>query len=372
MEAYLGYVNFTLNSGKPQELNLKNVYESIDPKSIVYPRNAFIKSFTIEQIEVCSSSRGCTPKVFNQSKKQNNYLTVYKNGGRSIKTNKAQNISKFVLLNIKGVCRIGDRLANVAIRIPKTGVVGVKFGMSVQNSILVRDPRADQHIDRLGYEMEKIIYSNFPIRPRAPRKLSGMSIHGFNLHNPGTGEKPDQRISNFIDTMRALDQYIPSHYFDYQPRESKSVVRANFKPHDSERYPTFGITQWLTVDFSGVKSVAQVRDLSVNMVQGYARVKPLIHFNNKFNGPIPKSRRKQVNNGKKVNKRKKKQTENTTNVKIPVWNSNKKKFYTNDKVFNCMTLTKDRLKQLATKLNINPDGFKKDVCERINKKIKGT
>ena len=101
MEAYIGYANFTINAypgkapSKPEEiLNLKKVYNAINPHSIRLPKNKLVKSFTINSIEVCSASRGCTPKKFKENKTKNlkkhfnNYLTVYKNGQNSIKTNR--------------------------------------------------------------------------------------------------------------------------------------------------------------------------------------------------------------------------------------------------------------------------------------------
>ena len=42
----------------------------------------------------------------------------------------------------------------------------------------------------------------------------------------------------------------------------------------------------------------------------------------------------------------------------------------NGKVFNCMLLKKDDLNKVAKKMGINPNGFKKDVCDRILKQIK--
>lgn len=374
VSAYLGYVNFTLNanpSSKDYVVNLREVYNRLHPLSKRSTKNFFLKSITIDQIEVCSSSRGCTPKKINEDKNQKhlNYLTVYKNATRFIKTNKANNNSKYVLLNIKGTCRIGDVEENIAIRIPKTGVVGIKIGLSRQNLLNVNDPLVDRHIhERLLYELEKMFYSIFqPLGVPGMRKgiLSGMTVHGVNLHNLETGNKPHLRIKNFLQVMNLLDKELKTHYFDYQPSESKSVVRANFKPYVIGSDATFGITQWLTIDFSGVKSIHNMRLLTLYIKSKYESIiKPEIHWNANHQGPPPKSRRK------KIEKKVIKNNSPKNNVNIPVYNKDKNKFYRKGKVFNCMLLNKKELSALAIKLDINDKGFKKDVCQRINDKLK--
>lgn len=61
---------------------------------------------------------------------------------------------------------------------------------------------------------------------------------------------------------------------------------------------------------------------------------------------------------------------NTNNINIPTWNKDKKKFVKKGKVFQCMSLKKGDVTKLAKALSVNSEGFKKDVCARIESKIK--
>jgi len=352
MEAYIGYANFTINAypgtapGKPEQiLNLNEVFRSINPQSIRLPTNRIIKAFTINSIEVCSASRGCTPKKFKENKKKNvkkhynNYLTVYKNGKNTIKTNRnipnwvnektGKPRTNYVLLNIKATCKIGDTFENVAIRIPRSGVVGVKVGLSSQDQILVDKADADYKINYLGYELTRIIYAMTPVPALRPYKLSSISIQGLNLHNYPSGLRPNERIKNFLTTMRELNKHIKTHELDFEPSESKTIPRANFKSIEPGLYPTFGITTWLMIDFSGVKSIEQTVNLSREIYNAYRKTLPSINWNTEYNGPIPQSRRgfKRIANVKVNNP-------TTNNINIPVWNNGKKKSYEKVKFFN--------------------------------------
>ena len=382
MEAYIGYANFTMNAypgkapSKPEQiLQLEQVYKNINPQSIRRPSYRFVKSFTLDSIEVCSASRGCTPKTRLNKKKHNNYLTLYKNGEKSIKTNKNKGYwvnkkgarkSNYILLNIKGTCKIGDIIENVAIRVPQSGVVGVKVGLSMQKEISVKfDGDADQKVDYLGYELEKIIYDLIPVPPLRPRKLASLSIQGFNLSDPGGGSRPPQRIKNFLQTMRNINEHIRTHNLDFEPSETKTIPRANFRSALPGEHPTFGITTWLMVDFTGVKSISNVRKLSRDLYNVYRRTTQSIIWNNNYTGPIPKSRRGMKSKQKTIVVDNKKQTKS-----IPVWDKDKKKYYRNGKVFHCMQLSKTDVTQLAKSLNIISSGFKTEICEKIMSKIK--
>jgi len=389
MEAYIGYANFTINAyegkapSKPEEiLDLKTVYNKLTPHSIKIPSNKIVKSFTINSIEVCSASRGCTPKTFKKNKDKilkkhhNNYLTVYKNSNQNIKTNRnklnwvnektGKQRTNYVLLNIKATCKIGDTFENVAIRIPRSAVVGVKVGLSTQNQIILSndDNDNDFNINYLGYELAKIIYAITPVPALRKYALSGLSIQGFNLHNYPSGLRPNERVKNFLATMRELDKHIKTHNLDFEPSESKTIPRANFKSKEPGRYPTFGITTWLMMDFSGVKSIKKTLHLSRDIYNAYRKTIPIITWNTEYNGPIPKSRRGIKHKEKKIN------TKPNNIVNLPVWNRNKKKFTQKGKVFHCMSLSKSGVTKLAKSLKVNPDGFKKDVCARIESKIK--
>lgn len=386
MEAYIGFANFTMNSTESnsikEPLDLRALYNKIEPKSLKRPENKLIKQFTINSIEVCSSSRGCTPKTkTNENKKHVNYLTVYKNGGQVIKTDKANRnntynskgkyTGTYILLNIKATCRIGDELENVSLRIPRSGVIGVKVGLSSQKIIVVNKPDADHKINYLGYELAKIVYDLFPeiLKNHYHKnhyKLSGLIIHGFNLFSPELGQKPPYRLLNFLDVMKEIGDRIETHNMIFEPSERKQIPRINFKPTIPGEYPSFGITNWLTVDFMGVKTMSSVRKLSRKLTAIYLKVQDKIKWNVNFGGPVQKSRRG-VRQPKEI---KSKNKNNGGNINIPTYDSKKRKLVNSKgKVFNCILMKKDIIEKIAKKLQVNPDGFKKDICERITKKI---
>lgn len=371
MEAYIGYINFSLNhysKANPknkanQILDLKKVFKSINPISFDRRKNEFVKYFTINSVEVCSSSRGCTPRTHLDAtiNKHVNHLTLYKNSRNSVTTDKNNNNPKhYSVLNIKAECKIGDALANVAIRVPKSGILGVKVGMSTQTEILVKDAYADNKIQKLMTELEEVIFSSTKIPILRPLKWITLTVAGWNLNDPGGGKKPEHRINNFLEVMTEIGKILPNHMLKYQHSEGKQLPRVSFVPKTEG--PTIGVTNWLSTDFTGCKSVNEARLLSIELYNAYRRVRNQIKWNTKYEGPVPKSRRKV------------KKTEPNIKVKqlanVPVWNSTKKKYLMNGKKFNCMKLSKPKLRALAVKLDVNPNGFKIEVCDRIEKKIK--
>jgi len=369
----MGFVNFTLNANDgsnyiKDDINLNNILERTNPLSISKQRNNILKNISIHTLEICSSSRGCTPKKqhnINTKRITTNYLTKYKNSQHEIITNKAKNKKNYVLLNIKGSCRIGDKNEDIAIRIPRSGIVGIKISMSIQNEILVHQLNADNKINILKDELSILFYELFPdVIAKRKTELSGMTVHGWNINDPYGGQRPPQRIKNFKETMSAMNQFLPTHTYRNIQTNSTAVVKANFKPVIKGYFPTFGITKWLMVDFLGVRLVSQVRDLSNLILIAYTNVSNSIKWNSNFDGPIPQSRRKKevippVNVNNKNN-----------NENMPLWNKNKKKALYKTKSFQCMQHKKEKLKEIARKLQVNPDGTKTDICKRIIDKIK--
>ena len=381
MEAYLGYLNITLNAPQgiqlPHTVDIKDIYNKIEIKKIRKPNNKILKGFSIDSVEVCSASRGCTPKkriVEKDTNKHLNYLTLYKNKNGSIKTDKnipnwintkGKQRTNYVLLNVKATCLIGDAIENVAIRVPKSGAIGVKIGLSTQTEIEVKDPKGDNKIERLKYELERVVYEMIPVKAKRPSVLSGLTVNGYNLSNPGTGERPDHRIENFITSMRELDKEVGTHFMDYEPSESKTLPRVNFRSKTNG--PTVGITKWLMVDFTGCRSLAQVRTIMTEFSNGFMKIQKSIKWNMNHAGAVPKSRRKTK---KTENNVKNKANNNPNNINIPVWNKNKQKYIQKGKIFDCMKLKKPDLVKLAKKVDVNPDGFKKELCSRIILKLK--
>lgn len=131
--------------------------------------------------------------------------------------------------------------------------------------------KSDYDVNYLGYELAKIIYAMTPVPALRKYAISGISIQGLNLHNYPSSLRPNERIKNFLATMRELDKHIKTHDLDFEPSETKSLPRANFKSKEPGRYPTFGITTWLMMDFSGVKSIEQTINLSREIHNAYKK-----------------------------------------------------------------------------------------------------
>ena len=167
--------------------------------------------------------------------------------------------------------------------------------------------------------------------------------------------------------MREINKNLQTHTLDYEPSESKTLPRATFRSLIPGEYPTFGITTWLMLDFSGVKSIKKTVILSREIYNAYLKATPVLTWNTQYNGPIPKSRRATQKLKKPTSDTNIDKIENKNNL---VWNTTKKKILKKGKIFNCMRLSKDGVKKLAKSLNVNPDGFKQDVCDRIEKKIR--
>jgi hypothetical protein len=374
MEAYLTYANFTLNPRKDgdnrERLNLKTLYNTLKIGQMTREKHTVVKQMRIERVEVCSSSKGCAPKtkkskmLTNGLNKTTNYLTAMKTQNQNIKTKRADNEMNYVLLNIYGICTVGNTEENFMARVPQTAVIGLKVGLSKQNLIEVRNPQADQMIDTLLKEMQFFIW-NFVKINQSPRygKLSSLSIQGFNLNDPSGGSKPEFRIKNFIRVMTMIDDKIKSHELHYIERETRLLPKVYFRPSEGYTGPTIGITKWLTVDFTGVLSIAQVRDISIVLYQAYRQIKQNVQWNTNYVGNIPKSRRQ--------NKNKKETKKQTPQINIPSWNQTLQKYKYKGKNFNCESISKPELQEIAKKMDISPKGFKKDLCNKIQSALKG-
>jgi hypothetical protein len=287
----------------------------------------------------------------------------------------------------------------------------------------------------LRKEITTQLYEVLGIVPHLrPTKINGMAVHGLNLHNPLTGNRPPQKIKNFLQILRLLDTHLKSHSLDYDKKNGKQVARGNFKPDIHGSGPTIGITGWTMVDFVGGRSVMQVVELKNELMQAFNLVQNNIIYTTNAKQPkahgkantMPKGCPKNVptanasgncpsdiyiplpNKHNSLCCYKKKLTKssvqdiikkyNEAKMKIPeslqyrintlgvvpkkvlspssvklvksevYYNKKQKDYFYKNKKFNCMSLPKPQVENIAILMKLNPKGFKKDLCLKIHKK----
>ena len=124
----------------------------------------------------------------------------------------------YVMINVYGKVTMGGVEQDIYLRIPKSGVVGVRLGLSIQNIINVSDKDADRKVDKLINDVIKMVNKIIPqIKTNRRTKLNAMSVHGFNASDPTGGKKPEFRVKNFIEFIHKLDKHLPNHNLDYEP-----------------------------------------------------------------------------------------------------------------------------------------------------------
>ena len=220
---YLSYLNFQLNAypgvaprKPPVVIDLKNVYRTLTNNPLPLKH----KNITIESVELCANNKGCNPK---KNGGKMDYLVAMKNITNNIKT-KLYNIEdRAVLLNVRGKYKLGNTQCELYLRIPKSAAVGARIGMSTQTSIGM-NANTDARVNELRNEMSKQLYEVLKVVPQLrPSKLVGMAVHGLNLHNPLTGNRPDQKIKNFLQFLRTLDTHLTTHSLDYDKKNGKET-----------------------------------------------------------------------------------------------------------------------------------------------------
>jgi len=357
---YIDYVNYIVNANrekvrKPEVvLDLQKVYEGMK----VGKRGKII----IEDIKVCANSAGCNPK-------KKDFLVVSKTNEGEIRTNLGTNASKYVLMLMNGKIEIGGQEQNIHVRIPRSGVVGIRIGMRNQERIRLFDSAVDEKLREFGEEVTRMIINMIPgLEKVRETKLVGVSAKGFNIFNPKTGERPEKKVKNFVTMLRKIDEGIETHYLDYNYRDGRQIIRGNFKPHD--KGATIGITVWGMTDFMGnttvkeilklwkvlVKAVEDIREGEITYDEGSVYVDKKTKCSKRnpapINGQCPKGMSaKQDKKGNTCCYKTKQR-----NVSVKVGKIDMKR---------CMRLNKEEIEQIARKMQINPTGFKKDVCKRI-------
>lgn len=283
---YLSYLNYQLNAypgAKPRNpdsiIDLKNVYRTLTSQKLPIKH----KNVTLESVELCANNKGCNPK---KNGGKVNYLVAMKNINGEVKTKLYNKVERAVLLNVRGKYKIGDTQCELYLRIPKSAAVGARLGVSTQNHILMNS-NTDAKLIKLREELSEQLFQVLQVVPKLrPSKLAGMAVHGLNLHNPLSGNRPDQKIKNFLQFLRTLDKHLKSHSLDYDKKDGKQVARGNFKPDDHGSSATIGITSWTMVDFVGGQSATQVVQLKNEILAAFEKCKPMIEYTTDAKKPI--------------------------------------------------------------------------------------
>lgn len=294
---FLSYLNFQLNAypnkaptKPPAIIDLREVYKHI-------ARSAFplrYKNIQLESIELCSNNKGCNPKVIGGTL---DYLVAMKDSSGEMKTAQFNDPTKAILLNVRGKYKLGKTQCELYLRIPKSAAVGARLGMSTQHVIQI-DDNADGQISKLQDEISQQIFDILSIVPiLRPSKLVGMAVHGLNLHNPLTGERPEFKIKNFLQILRELNKHLKTHALDYDKKNGKQVARGNFKPKEPGSAPTFGVTSWTMVDFVGGQSVRQVIQLKNELVRAFEMSRIYIQYDLQSKKPITHGKRNELKKG---------------------------------------------------------------------------
>ena len=376
-----------------------------------------INNIEIKSIEVCSNNRGCSPRtVHNKS----DYLVRYKDNETEqlgLKKKMGNSDKDFVVIFINGTYEINGVKCNCHMRVPRSGVIGVKIGLSKQNDILVNQ-EGDTKLKLLGLEIEKDVFKLFSGEIKKIRELemSNATIFGLNVFNPKTGERPDNRIASFDDVIESIDNELELHELDYVPTNARSVVRGNFKSEDPN-VPSIGLTQWGMVDFVKVKKISSVIKLAKELVDIVRKLtiefevakKPKLKTMCSNRNPQPDVNGSCTNGGIALPNKKgglccyKKRLSNQKirdlyakygmnipialqnrlqniqpsnksylNVNIPKYNAKIKKFIFKGVPFDrnsCVKLSKTDIIEFAKVLEVNPKGKRDLICKRIFVKL---
>ena len=421
---YLSYANFTINKSDTKRkniINLADVYKETVSNNFPIKKGAL----KLLKIEACSNNKGCNPKQ--QDGSRADFMIGMKDDKSEVRNkNLFNDDTKYVVIFVKCSFKLGNTEANLSLRIQKSGVVGARIGLSTQDKITMTS--RDNILISLKKEITQSVLTMFPSIPKlSETSISAVSVQGYNLFNPRTGQRPEKRIKNFISTLRLMDTYMLSHELDYNQRNGKQIVKGNFKPNDKPLI-TIGVTPWGMVDFLGngkisefVKSAEQIQETfnkasdqivfnrnskapqsikKTDKKGGCPKSLPAVNSNGRCpNGrvPIPNKNKSLCCYKMKITKTSsmniiekyamanmnipshiKSQLSSFSSIKIkkppgiPKVDNNTNDIIYKGKPFRCMYLQMNELKRIATLMNINPQGFKKDLCERILNKLNST
>ena len=418
---YLSYANFTINKPERKQKNVVNLAEVYrQTASLMFPVKH--DGLTLMNLQACSNNKGCNPKKQNGTVAD--YMIAMKTEDDEIQKNTIYlDDEKYVVLFAKCTFKLGQTEANLNLRIQKSGIIGARIGLSTQTKITMSSN--DDALNKLERKLTDCIFSMFPMIPKlGDTHISAVSVQGYNVFNPKTGLRPNKRIKNFVSTLRMIDSNLPSHDLDYNQRDGKQIARGNFKPNDSP-FITIGVTTWGMVDFLGNGKISDFKETASKLQIAFASVKHKITLNDlskppvptkKSSGPVqracpkglpavnkngncPDGRIPVPNKHKSICCYKMKLSQTTAseisskyhdaNIVIPAklsrqlnkFSSIKTNFnavpvlrnnnvFFKGKPFRCAYMSKHEIQRIAIAMNINPIGFKNDLCKRILSKIK--
>lgn len=423
---YITYVTFVINSNERKMkrepmLNLRRVFEKFasDVKTM---KNG---SLTIDNLEVCSNNRGCTPK-----KGLKDYLTAYIDEKKKVhRSKKAENESKYVVMFLNGTYRIGNVECAVNIRLPPSGVVKVSIGLSTQKEIII-DKRGEEGLQKLKRDLQKDILGCIPeLELVRPTKLVSMNMEGYNIITQSE-EKANRRMINLVLVIERLKDQMKGYKYDYQNREGKTLPRLFLKPEIVGENPTIGITTWGMLGLSGATSIKQIKETIETVQKAFNVIKNEIKYD-EGNFLKPKSVKKKEENVKtcprgnpapnekgeceqgfiprpnaktkslccykqkltkamiqtivnqyseakiQIPPKLKNEIEQMGKIKsssvkyanVPEYNKTKKKWRFKNKTFNCKLLDAERVKSIAKSLGMNPNAKKYQLCKKIEEAL---
>jgi hypothetical protein len=426
MSYYIDYINLIINHNEtkvrnpPNVLDLKNIYSKLKIRKY--------NNITINSIEICSNSMGCTPKKQNG---HHNFLVKMKNKKVNITTKKANDESNYILLNISGTYNFDGIEQNIHFRVPRSGTIKVVLGLRNQRYItLDKTNIADREKKLMKDITDETIEIIDGLKKTKPSKIVSISIKGLNVFNPKTGELPEHKIFNFLFMLRKIDELLPDHEYDFNFRNGKKITRGHFKS-EKRGVPTIGITQWGMTDFMGGSSISQTHKLVKQFINAFNLVKQYVKFDKlstrpkkqitgscrvgqnvavdgkcsdgkypypKKDGTIccktvkmtPRLKKELIQkyvdlnlklpNSLNINTKKSSmKLPNSLNIntkmssmKLPIvdksvtFNMKTKKWYYKSKPLDCMKLRKPDAQSLAQSLQLNPKGFMKDICKIVD------
>lgn len=431
---YITYANFVLNANEKKmprkaSINLKNVFDRF--AGDVTKMKSANGRFRINNLEVCSSNRGCAVKK--AKRESQDYLTAYIDDNKGVhRMRTSTNEAKYVVMFLNGTYLIGGVKCNVNVRLPPSGVVKVSIGLSTQTEI-VPDSNGDTKLEALKNDLQRDVSNAITeLELVRPTRLVGMNVEGHKLKVGG-------RISNLVSTMKKLASQLPEYRYDFQEREGKSVPRQHLKPKNIGEHPTIGVTTFGMVGLSGATSIKQVLDTVQRLNGVFESIKNTITINatgavqpksvKKVSNsqtkscpkgnpqpnaagscPLPsmiprpnlktkglccyrqkltKSVAKQlVNSYKEADMKMPKELANRIETMIntkyasvkyasvkasprntPTYNKKKDRWMYKSKTYNCQLLNKVAVQEIAQSLGLNPKFKKYELCEIIQKKL---